>query len=101
MLKAIFDSIMERRADQLIAQVGTWLPPTGPLLDVGSGTGHLAARLERERGVEVVPVDVTDMHVIGRPPELITDGEMPFDDAWFAGALLFFMLHYPSNPSAL
>lgn len=101
MLKSMFDAIMERRSRQLIEQVGAWLPTEGPVLDLGSGTGHLSARLERERGIEVVPADVSDMHVMGRPPVLITDGVLPFDEGTYSAALLFFMLHYPDDPAGL
>jgi SAM-dependent methyltransferase len=101
MLKSLFDGVMERRSTQLIEQVGAWLPADGPVLDVGSGTGHLAARLERELGVPVVGADVTDLHVVGRPPVLIADGVLPFDEDTFAAALLLFMLHYPADPVAL
>ena len=101
MLKAIFDGVMERRSTQLIEQVGEWLPSAGPVLDLGSGTGHLSARLERERGIEIVTADVSDMHVVGRPPVLIGDGALPFAANTFSGALLFFMLAYPTNPAAL
>jgi SAM-dependent methyltransferase len=101
MLKSVFDAVMERRSDELLAHVGEWLPAEGPLLDVGSGTGHLSARLERELGMEVVPADVTDMHVMGRPPVLIADGVLPFEEGRFSAALLFFMLHYPDDPAAL
>jgi ubiquinone/menaquinone biosynthesis C-methylase UbiE len=101
MLKPLFDAVMERRSDQLIAQVGPWLPSSGPLLDLGSGTGHLSARLERELGLEVVPADVSDLHVVGRPPVLIADGVLPFEPGTFSAALLCFMLHYPSDPPAL
>ena len=54
MLKSILDAVMERRAGQLMEQVGGWLPSDGPVLDLGSGTGHLSARLEQELGLEVV-----------------------------------------------
>lgn len=101
MLKSIFDGVMERRSDQLIEQVGDWLPAKGPLLDLGSGTGHLSARLERELGVDVVAADVTDMHVTGRPPVLIDDGPLPFDTGAFSASLLFFMLAYPVNPAGV
>jgi|SRR5690349_13970415 len=100
-LKSMFDAVMERRSDQLIEQVGEWLPNHGPVLDLGSGTGHFSARLERERGLEVVPVDVSDMHVVGRPPVLIVDGPLPFDNGTFSAALLFFMLAYPGNPTGV
>ena len=101
MLKALFDSVMERRSDQLIVQLGDWLPDEGPVLDLGSGTGHLTSRLERERGIAVVPADVSDMHVVGRPPVAIDDGALPFASGTFSAALLVFMLAYPADPAAL
>jgi len=101
MLKSILDAVMERRARRLIEQVGAWLPTEGPLLDLGSGTGHLAARLERELELEVVTADVSDIHVVGRPPVLIADGVLPFEEGTFSAALLFFMLAYPDDPAGV
>ena len=101
MLKRLFDAVMERRATRIIEQIGAWLPHHGPLLDLGSGTGHLAARLERELGVEVVTADVSDMHVAGPAPVAITDGALPFAGSTFAAALLVFMLAYPVDPPRL
>ena len=101
MLKAMFDAVMERRARELVAQVGAWLPTEGPVLDLGSGTGHLAARVERDFGLELVTADVTDMHVVGRPPVLVADGVLPFEEGTFSAALLLFMLAYPSDPAGL
>ena len=101
MLTSLFDAVMERRSGRLIEQVGGWLPTGGRMLDLGSGTGHLAARLERELGVEVVTADVSDMHVVGRPPVLIADGVLPFETASFSAALLVFMLAYPGDPAGV
>jgi ubiquinone/menaquinone biosynthesis C-methylase UbiE len=101
MLKAAFDAVMDRRSRQLLEQVGAWLPTEGRVLDLGSGTGHLSAQLERERGLEVVTADVSDMHVVGPPPVLVADGILPFEQNTFAAALLLFMLAYPSDPAAL
>jgi SAM-dependent methyltransferase len=101
MLKSLLDGVMERRSRQLIDQVGAWLPTDGPMLDLGSGTGHLSARLERERGIEVVTADVSDIHVTGRPPVLIGDGMLPFGEKSFSAVLLFFVLAYPRNPAAV
>jgi SAM-dependent methyltransferase len=98
MLKSMFDAVMERRSRQLIEQVGEWLPTEGPVLDLGSGTGHVSARLEREMGLEVVTADVSDMHITGRPPVLIAEGTLPFEPDTFSASLLFFMLAYPSDP---
>jgi ubiquinone/menaquinone biosynthesis C-methylase UbiE len=97
----MLDAVMERRAGQLMELVGTWLPNDGPVLDLGSGTGHLSARVERELGLEVVSADVSDIHVVGRPPLLIADGVLPFAENVFSAALLFFMLAYPNDPAGV
>ena len=101
MLTTLFDAVMERRAAQLLKQVGAWLPAEGPVLDLGSGTGHLAVQLERERGLDVITADVSDMHVVGRAPVLIGDGALPFEEGAFSAALLFFMLAYPKDPASV
>jgi ubiquinone/menaquinone biosynthesis C-methylase UbiE len=90
---------MERRARQLTEHVGSWLPSQGPVLDLGSGTGHFSARLERELRLDVITADVTDIHVVGRRPVLISDGVLPFGDRTFSAALLLFMLAYPKDPA--
>jgi SAM-dependent methyltransferase len=100
-LKSILDAVMERRARQLVEQVGRWLPSEGPVLDLGSGTGHFSDRLERELGLEVVTADVGDIHVVGRPPVLIADGVLPFEEGTYKAALLVFMLAYPNDPPGL
>ena len=101
MLKTILDGVMERRAGQQFEFMSAWLPPKGRVLDLGSGTGHLSVRLEKETRLEVVTADVTDMHVVGKPPVLIADGALPFDEGSFSGALLLFMLGYPNDPAAV
>jgi SAM-dependent methyltransferase len=101
MLKSMLDAVMERRARQLMDHVCAWLPAEGRVLDLGSGTGHLSARLERELGLEVVTADVSDMHVVGPPPLLIADGVLPFEEKTFSAALLLFMLAYPNDPAGV
>jgi SAM-dependent methyltransferase len=101
MLKPLLDAVMERRARRLAELLGTWLPGGGPVLDLGSGTGHLAARLERERGLQVVAADVSDIHVVGPRPVPIADGALPFADDAHTAALLVFMLGYPRDPAAV
>ena len=101
MLTSVLNAVMERRARALVDHVEGWLPGDGLVLDIGSGTGHVAARLARERGLDVITADVSDIHVVGRPPVLIRDGALPFADGTFASALLFFMLAYPKDPAAV
>ncbi len=101
MLKSILDAVMERRARRLMDHVGAWLPAEGRVLDLGSGTGHLSARLQRERGLEVVTADLSDIHVVGPPPVLIAEGVLPFEEKAFSATLLFFMLSYPTDPAGV
>ena len=101
MLKSLLDAVMERRAGRLTADIGEWLPTEGPVLDLGSGTGHVAARLQRDRKLEMVTADVSDIHVVGPKPVLIGDGTLPFESKQFSAALLIFMLAYPNDPAAL
>jgi SAM-dependent methyltransferase len=101
MLKSLLDAVMERRSRQLLERVGPWLPAEGPVLDLGSGTGHLAARLQREQGLEVVTADVGDIHVAGPPPVLLAEGALPFEDGTFSAALLLFVLAYPKDASGV
>ncbi len=101
MLKSLFESVMERRARQWSDRVAPWLPDSGPVLDLGSGTGHLSRRVEDDAGVRTVPADVVDIHVVGRPPVLVADDGLPFDERAFSAALMVFMLAYPKNPSGL
>jgi ubiquinone/menaquinone biosynthesis C-methylase UbiE len=101
MLKSLFDSVMERRARQIVEQVSAWLPAEGPVLDLGSGTGHVSHRLQRERGLAMVTADVCDLHVVGRAPILTHDGGLPFRDGAFSAALLCFMLAYPVDSAGM
>jgi SAM-dependent methyltransferase len=103
MLKPLFDAVMERRARQLIEHVGAWLPTAaaGPVLDLGSGTGHLSARLQRDLQLDMVTADVSDIHVVGPRPVLIGEGVLPFEEKTFSAALLFFILAYPRDPAGV
>ena len=101
MLSSLLDAVMERRARRLIDHVGDWLPAEGPLLDLGSGTGHISARLQRDLQLTVVTADVSDIHVVGPPPVRISDGALPFDTRMFSASLLCFMLAYPDDPAGV
>ena len=101
MVKSLLDAVMERRAGRLMEQLRPWLPTEGPVLDLGSGTGHFSARLQRELGLDVITADVCDIHVVGPPPVLIADGVLPFEAGTHTAALLIFMLAYPKRPASV
>lgn len=101
MLKSLLDAVMLRRSRRLVELVRDWLPATGPMLDLGSGTGHFAALLEGELSFTVVPADVSDIHVTGRPPVPVSDGMLPFEADTYTAALLLYMLAYPREPASV
>lgn len=98
-MKSLLDAVMARRARRLMEQIGEWLPDEGPVLDLGSGTGHLSDRLARERGLAVVSADVSDIHVVGPAPILVGSGALPFETGAFSAALVLFVLTYPDDPA--
>jgi len=59
---SICDAVMERRARQPMEQVRAWLPSEGPVLDLGSGAGHLSAGIRTPGGHTA---DVSNLRVVG------------------------------------
>ena len=97
-MKHLWHWLARRRAARLADRLKQHLPMMGCVLDVGSGTGHNALALRTHRGVEVVEVDVADLHVVGDGPILFDGTSLPFSDGQFAVTLLIFVLHYPVDP---
>ena len=95
------DLAAERRALRLVRRWLPHLPASGPLLDIGAGTGHNALVLQHLSGLQVYQTDVVDMHVVGTGPILFNGRELPFADRTFTAALLAFVLHYPEDPVLL
>ena len=95
------DFAAERRALRLVRRWLPHLPASGPLLDIGAGTGHNAVVLQRLSGLEVYQADVVDMHVVGAGPILFNGRELPFADLTFTATVLAFILHYPEDPVLL
>lgn len=100
-MKALFNYLLIRRAGRIANRLQPFLPPHGPILDIGSGTGHNAELLRQRFGLSVIEADVSDMSVTGSKP-LLFDGEhLPFKDEEMECGLLLFVLHYASNPDGL
>lgn len=92
---------LHRRAGALCGRLARHLPDRGPLLDVGSGTGHNALALARHTGQRVVQIDVADLSCIGAPALRFDGRRLPFAADRFSAAMLLYVLHYAADPVAL
>jgi SAM-dependent methyltransferase len=100
-VKWIMDRLLQRRAERLIRFILPELPPIGPILDVGSGTGHNADCLAGIAPLQVIEADVVDIHLVGRGPVLFDGKALPFPDAQFSASILLFVLQYAAEPELL
>lgn len=97
-MKTWMNHILLRRAYRLLERLKPHLPAAGPILDVGSGTGHNALVIEHSTGLQVTEVDVTNMNALGRPVVLYDGLHLPFGGGTFRAAIMLFVLHYLPNP---
>ncbi len=95
------DWIMFRRARRLLIRLNPHLPPTGRIVDIGSGTGHNAAVLASQRSCTVEQFDVAEIHWIDPPPIIFVDSRLPLPDDYAACALILHVLQYCDDPQRL
>jgi SAM-dependent methyltransferase len=81
--------------------MGPHLAGVRSVLDIGTGTGNVAEVL-RERGWEVITIDVEDASFTGSVVPLIYDGDrLPFEADTFDAALLSTVLHHTGDAGRL
>ena len=100
-VKWFIETLLRRRAQRLVRFISPELPAVGRILDVGSGTGHNADYLAGNSTLEVIEVDVVDMHAVGRGPVLFDGKVLPFADAAFSSSIVLFVLQYAPDPESL
>lgn len=100
-LRALFDRALDRRAGRLLARLDPELPPGTTVLDVGSGTGHVARAIRARTGVPCLEADVVDFHTVGPGPILFDGASLPFGDGAVVACLLAFVLNHANDPAAL
>ncbi len=88
------------RAEAIAERLAPWLP-RGPLLDVGSGTGHNAAAIRSLTGAEVTEADVVAFPRCGSAPRLFDGRRLPFETGAFSATLALHVLQYPADPAEL
>ena len=71
------------------------------ILDIGSGNG-LVAKLLREKGLDIVPVDIHEGQYDESVKPMLYDGKhLPFPDKSFDCGLILTVLHHVDEPDAL
>ncbi len=100
-MKHLFNLLLEARAAGLANRLQPYLPRSGRVLDIGSGTGHNVQALRQRTSLSFIEADVTDMSVVGSGPLLFADAQLPFATGAFACAILIFVLQYPPDPAPL
>lgn len=99
--RAVVRRLGARRADEVVADVAPHLRAGERLLDIGAGTGQVAARLIG-RGFPVTAVDVRDLSCEPTVSPALVDGRtLPFEDGSFDVALLITVLHHTPDPDAV
>jgi SAM-dependent methyltransferase len=93
--------VMHHRAEQLATLLAPYLPSYGRVLDIGAGTGHNGVALSRQQPLQIVNLDVADLHVVGERPVLFNGASIPFADDSFDAALMLFVLQYSPDPIQL
>lgn len=101
--RPILDWIMVRRARRLADRLRPFLPDSGRIADIGSGTGHNSEIFHGVLGpqVTIVPFDVADVHWVGPVPQWFDGERIPVPDGAFASAMLLFVLQYSPCPETL
>jgi SAM-dependent methyltransferase len=94
--------IRDRRIRVLTEHVTPWIGPGDHVLDIGSGTGKIAANLQRSQPLAAI----TGIDILIQPETPIKvvqyDGKtIPFPDKSFDTVIILDVLHHTENPGML
>jgi len=92
-----FHAINFRRSLAVVSLFADYLPERGKLLDIGAGTGHVAAIL-RNSERNVVACDILNLLMLPLPYVIADGARLPFLDESFDAATLITVLHHVPKP---
>ncbi len=92
-----FHAITFRRSLAVVSLFADYLPERGKVLDIGAGTGHVAAIL-RNSERDVVACDILNLLMLPLPYVIADGARLPFLDESFDAATLITVLHHVPKP---
>lgn len=93
--------LLNRRAEIVSKECSIYLRRSRRILDLGCGTGHIAARVRQDYKAEIQGVDVARTHEADVPFCLFDGNALPFPDGSFDTTLIIYVLHHSMNPAQL
>lgn len=93
--------LLNRRAEIVSNECGIYLRCSRRILDLGCGTGHIAARVRQDYKAEIQGVDVERTHETDVPFRIFDGNRLPFPDRSFDTTLIVYVLHHSMNPAQL
>lgn len=89
------------RDRQSVELITPFLLNRNEILDIGSGFCRIA-RILRDKGYQVTPVDIQNLSIVEKIRPIICDGKkLPFTNNSFDTALLLTVLHHTADPEAI
>jgi len=98
-----FSVFEQRRLRREIKRLVSEIDVSKPVLDLGSGTGHLAGHL-RKFGVEAIACDLSPDMLAENPAKtkvLCDATNLPFDDGHFGAVVGYSVFHHFPDPNAV
>jgi len=93
--------LLNRRAEIVSKECVIYLERSRRILDLGCGTGHIAARVRQDYKAEIQGVDVARTQETDVPFCLFDGNTLPFSDRSFDTTLIVYVLHHSINPARL
>ena len=92
-----FHALTWQRSRNVASFFEGFLPASGKLLDIGTGTGHVAALLQKPERT-VLACDIMNLLMVPLPYVICDGSNLPFLDGAFDAALLVTVLHHVPKP---